>query len=464
MTVSRGVLWGGGSKGLARTSDGGATWELFRGEPAFPTPGIFAVAVRGDTIWTAGGFTQGDCENRVQTGAGYAVSTDNGATWERLPQTLDARQDSIETYGGNRVRFLPIIVDEQNVTFDIALGSSAVWIASWSSGLRRSTDGGSSWTRVVLPSDRKNSIRPGDSLGTYVVDPREHNNFLAFSVFLENDSVVWCGTAGGLNKSTDGGVSWTKFTTLNQQSSMAGNWVIAVAGQRLGTGTRIWATNWIADLDPEERFGVCSSDDGGRIWRTLLPGVKAYAFAFKDSIMYAATDDGIYRTPDGGASWTRSGSIVDAGTGARITRRSFFSVAVLGDTVLAGGSDGIARTRDNADHPFGSSWEVLRTARPLDAEVRTYAYPNPFAPDDEVVRLRYSTGGPTVPVTIEIFDYSMQRVRTLLREAMRSGEREQDEIWNGRDDRNVQVSNGVYFYRVLVGGGDPVWGKILVLQ
>lgn len=458
------ILWIGSSKGLARTADGGTHWESFRGVSAFTRPGIFSIAVSGDTIWTSSGFVREVNEQNVQTGDGYAFSTDNGATWTHRPQALDGRGDSLVQYGSQTVTFLPVVVNEQNVTFDAALGDSLIWIASWASGLRRSSDLGATWTRVVLPSDNLNSIAPTDSLAGYVVDPRRSNNFLAFSVFLQDDSTIWAGTAGGVNKSTDGGLSWRKFTTLNQLSPLAGNWVIAIAGQPLaGGGTRIWTTNWKADLDPNEEFGIAATDDGGRIWQTFLRGIRAYAFAFKDSTVYAATDDGIYRTGDAGRTWTRSGTIIEPGTRRRIASRTFYSVAVIGDTVYAGGSDGIAFTVDNAAHPFGTSWHVLRAYAPV-AERTTYAYPNPFAPDDEPVRIHYATGAAAASVTIEIFDFGMNRVRTLISDAQRAGGGQYDELWSGRDEQNNQVANGVYFYRVVINGGDPSWGKVMVLQ
>ena len=67
-------------------------------------------------------------------------------------------------------------------------------------------------------------------------------------------------------------------------------------------------------------------------------------------------------------------------------------------------------------------------------------------------------------VTIEIFDFGMNRVRTIVKDAHRSSSFEYDEIWDGRDDKNTQVANGVYFYRVVINSGDPTWGKIMVLQ
>ncbi|MEO8166783.1 MAG: hypothetical protein ABI623_00960 [bacterium] len=352
---------------------------------------------------------------------------------------------------------------EQNVTFDLALTDNVVWIASWSSGIRKSTNRGQTWQRTVLPSDSKNSISPADALTGYTVDPRRNNNFLGFSVYAENDSTIWAGTAGGINKSTDGGISWTKFSAQNQQAHILGNWVIAIAGQQLGTTRRIWCTNWKAE-DNTEQYGVSYTDDGGRIWKNFLHGIKSYDFAFKDSVAYVATDEGIFRTADGGNSWIQSGTIADRNSGKRITSKKFFAVATLNDTVYCGGGEGLAKTTDNATHQFGESWQILQSYRPVGNTAATYAYPNPFSPRQEVARIHYGTGGKSATVTVEVFDFGMNRVRTIVKDAQRSGTSEHDEIWDGRDDTKRQVANGVYFYRVIVSEGEPSWGKMLVLQ
>ncbi len=458
------MVWIGTSKGVARSIDGGRSWESFRSVAQFADDGIFSLVLHGDTTWTSTGFTKSVDGQDVQTGSGYTYSLDNDSTWHHIPQTRDAQSDTIVNYGSNAVRFLPVIVDEQNVTFDIALSDSFVWIASWSSGLRRSSNLGQSWQRIVLPNGQRNTIKPTDTLTNYNVDPRRDNNFLVFSVFVENNSTIWAGSAGGVNKSTDDGTSWTKSTTLNQVSHILGNWVIAIAAQHIDTTSRVWITDWKADLDPNEQFGVSYTDDGGRIWKNFLYGIKAYAFAFKGPVTYIATDEGIYRTDDGGLSWTRSGTIIDHTSRQRITSTSFFSVGVVGDTVYAGSGDGIAKTIDNTSHPFGESWEVLRTYRPVGNTATTYAYPNPFSPAEEAVRLHYNSGNGPATVTVEVFDFGMNRVKTVIKDATRAGSTEYDELWNGLNDSGNQVANGVYFYRVVVNGSEPAWGKILVLQ
>jgi photosystem II stability/assembly factor-like uncharacterized protein len=456
------TLWAGTSRGLARTTNGGRTWHSFASVPEFARPGIFAVAVTGDTVWASTGFTREVGDQAVQTGAGYTYSLDNGTMWTGLPQALDGASDSIVTYGTHSVWFLPVIVPEQNVTYDIAFSTNTIWIASWASGLRKSTNLGQTWQRIVLPNTQLNTISPTDSLQGYRMNPRDHNNFLAFSVYAQTDSIIWAGTAGGINRSADGGLSWTKFTTQNQLSPILANWIIAIKGQQLGSIHRVWCTNWIAETG--EQFGVSYSDDDGRTWKNFLHGIRAYEFAFKDSIAYVATEEGIYRTADAGISWTRSGIIVDRITREVITRPAFFSVGVIGDTIFGGSGDGLVRTIDNSTHPFGESWEIIRTYEPVANRSTTYAYPNPFSPNFGPVRVHYSTGGTDANVTIEVFDFGMNRVRTLIKDAPRSGTREHDEIWNAFDDNGRQVANGVYFYRVVVDGGDPAWGKIMVLQ
>jgi hypothetical protein len=316
---------------------------------------------------------------------------------------------------------------------------------------------------VVLPSRSRRTIAPTDSLAGYAVDPRLDNNFLAFSVYAQTDQIIWAGTAGGVNRSADGGMSWTKFRSDNQSSPILADWVIAIAGQPRPGGMRIWITNWPAEGD-NQRYGISFTDNDGVSWSTTLPDVKAYGFAFKDSIVYVATDEGVYRSSDAGLTWSASGTIVDTGSRERLTSEAFFSLAVIGDTVYAGGSDGFARTVDTPASPFGRTWTVVRAHRALSSGGDTYAYPNPFSPRFEVTRIRYGLPVAGGTVSVELFDYGMNRVRTLVHNATRPGPTEFDEIWDGKNDGGSTVPNGVYFYRIVVSGGEPVWGKVMVLQ
>lgn len=463
IAVRGSAIWIGTGKGLARSTDGGRTWESFSSNPAFASRGIFAIALRADTIWTSTGFSKDVDGSSVQTGSGYTVSFDNGGSWNGKPQTLDGSGDSIVTYGANTVRFLPIIVNEQNVTFDMAAANGTVWIASWSSGIRRSTDAGATWQRTVLPSKIMSSIAPTDTLINYKIDPRQDNNYLGFAVHVQDADTVWAGTAGGVNRSTDGGSSWVKFTRTNQVEHILGDWVIAIASQKLGARTRVWITNWPAEGAGQE-YGVCMTEDGGRTWRTFLHGIKAYDFAFRDSIVYVAAEGGMFRSSDAGLTWERSGDIIDPATRERISSNRFYAVGVIGDTVFGGSSEGLVRTVDAPGTAFGSAWTIVRSFAPLPSAASTYAYPNPFTPRLETIRIHYALTTPQAGVTIEVFDFGMNRLRTVIKDAQRTGPGERDEQWDGRNDAGAILKNGVYFYRVTIDGGEPMWGKIMVLQ
>ncbi|HLX11407.1 MAG TPA: hypothetical protein VKS81_01215, partial [Bacteroidota bacterium] len=186
--------------------------------------------------------------------------------------------------------------------------------------------------------------------------------------------------------------------------------------------------------------------------------------------------NGIYRTSDGGATFSNFSTFADPNSHALLTSAVAYTAAVVGDTIFVGTGDGTVSTIDNASNLFGSSWTVYRTYQPTtSAQTGTYAYPNPFSPSLEAVRIHYRVAcpgncieGASQTVDIDVFDFAMNRVRTLLHGASRDigigSYKEYDELWDGQTDGGKQAANGVYFYRVKVGNADPFYGKILVLQ
>src|SRR5690625_8046951 len=80
----------------------------------------------------------------MQSAGGFLSSGDGGHTFEyRFPQ-IDTRIDTVITYGNNRLRALPAAEREEAPPYDVAIDPSTgdVWVAGWSTGIRRSSDKG----------------------------------------------------------------------------------------------------------------------------------------------------------------------------------------------------------------------------------------------------------------------------------------------------------------------------------
>jgi hypothetical protein len=464
------TLWFGTNRGLTRTIDSGITWEHFRSDEAFQPHGIFSVHLSEKSVWVSTGYSKETTAGSQQAGSGYTYSTDNGLTWIYIPQPLDDYQVDTLLYGENKIPALGITTDAANITYSLSSRGEEIWTASFAGGLRSSSDYGETWKRIILPPDDLDTIHPDDDL-SFALSPVEgqlidegYLNHRVFSVFVTSDSTIWVGTANGVNRSDDGGISWRKFNHQNQINSLLGNWVIRIAEQKLENGTvRIWTTNWRAE-DQNEQYGVSFTDDGGESWVNLLHNIQAYDFAFRDNIIFVATNQGIMRSDDGGKSWNTSGTIIDRESGQRFVSREVLAVASIEPYVWAGTGEGIARTEDAGDMIFGYTWKIFRTYIPTSGSGTTYAYPNPFSPGFSMTRIHYDTDSQDAVVSIEIFDFGMNKVRTVIRNANRSGQNEHDEIWDGNNEDGTVVPNGVYFYRVLIDGDDARWGKIMVLQ
>ena len=54
--------------------------------------------------------------------------------------------------------------------------------------------------------------------------------------------LFYVGSAGGINKSTDNGISWKKFTHKNQTFPISGNFVVALSYNKYDN--TIWGATW----------------------------------------------------------------------------------------------------------------------------------------------------------------------------------------------------------------------------
>ncbi|MFV1980288.1 MAG: WD40/YVTN/BNR-like repeat-containing protein, partial [Rhodothermia bacterium] len=226
----------------------------------------------------------------------------------------------------------------------------------------------------------------------------------ALAIDITNEDVILAGgTSSGMFKSTDGGSSWTKTTAPNQLhsvTSLVQN--RATGGEQIwyyGTGIRgpegVFSSAQSAVGNGYYRGdGIFKSVDGGNSWQQLESTVSgtpdrtdAFDFVgnlttFGDDGLLAATGEGVFRSVDGGASWTPS--LAFSADDLFRDRRTFpnSEVAVTRDGTLyatmAGGgpTNGIYRSTDT-----GEAWENISPPNWPDSTGRTVIGPAPSNPN-----------------------------------------------------------------------------------
>jgi len=467
------TIWIGTSKGLSKSTDYGVTWTNYFQKEPFGDKSISAIAYRDGVIWTALWSPISIAGSSDGQGEGLAYSTDNGNTWVKINQPVDTMADSLIQYGNNIIKATPVTVVGQNFTYGIGLTKDAVWIVSRAGGLRKSTDMGKTWKRVVLPPDNLNSIKPTDVLN-FELKPKAgdkgNNNHIPVSICVVGDDTLYVGTGGGINKSTDGGISWVKMNSTNQNNPISGNHIWKISYNQYDNS--IWAATWKAE-GQNEFWAVSYSYNGGKNWNITLPNSRAMDIAFRPitssfADVVIATQDGLFRSSNNGKTWLAAPQIYDDATKILVNTKHFRSVQsqiVNNDLAyiwIGSLGSGLIRFEDKKNM-WNGSWKVLLKSGEYTLKKETFAFPNPFSPLSISTRIKYSLDR-SANVTIRIFDFGMNLVRTVIQNAPRGPSDEHLENWDGRDEGGKIVPNGVYFYRIDIGNDEPLFGKIIVLM
>jgi photosystem II stability/assembly factor-like uncharacterized protein len=270
------VLVATASGGIWKSVNGGNSWEPIFDD--YPVSSIGDIAIfQGDPeiIWVGTG--EANNRNSVSWGNGVYRSTDGGASFEHLG--LD------DTHQIARVVTHP---SDPDIAYVAAIGH--LWGHTGDRGLFKTTDGGRTWTK--LGTDAPNAPAAAGGAGgqagglpsdgrtgaiDLVMDPRDPD--VLYVAFYERLRRPWIfesgGPGGGIFKSTDGGVSWTKLT----------------AGLPPGPTGRIGLAIYRSDPDVVMAF-----------IETERPAGQANDSSDPEDL--ATLGPGIYRSVDAGASWT----------------------------------------------------------------------------------------------------------------------------------------------------------------
>jgi photosystem II stability/assembly factor-like uncharacterized protein len=242
------VYLGSAEGGVWKTTDGGKNWTPLTDQQ--PSLAIGSLAIDPSSPQTIyAGTGEEDFALDTYYGAGILKSTDGGITWTQLAAPFAGATGSFSPdCGGATIGALTIDPINSQV---LLAGAFFPCSSIAQSGIYRSTNGGVSWSEV-LP----------DGAGTAVMfDPTGATAYAA----LGTPQTV-SGGKNGIYKSTDGGQSWTGPLSGGLPTSNVGKIALAVAPSAPMT---IYAG--IADISQksESLLGVFKTTDGGATWTQL---------------------------------------------------------------------------------------------------------------------------------------------------------------------------------------------------
>ncbi|MBC8399898.1 MAG: hypothetical protein H8E14_00260, partial [Candidatus Marinimicrobia bacterium] len=412
-----------------------------------PAGGVSAVAVDGRRVAAAvAGRLSG-----VAAGMGIVITDSSRSDWLYFEQPVDENTDTLASwFGGRSFETLPVTVSEQNVTYDASIAGDYLWIASWAGGIRRHSFSDTSWQRIPLPLDNEpvlitcqDSVYENGVLKNFYLNPRDpdlgNHNHKGFAVLAYSDT-VWVGSANGINRgiidTVSGCIDWEHY--FFPQDGLSGNWVVSLARQDWNGRRIIWAVT--LSTDEHEQRGLSYTTDDGETWHATLLGERAYNVVAYDSLVFAATENGLWRSNDG-RNWALYKPALQAL--AETNGITYLSDEISTNEVFSalydpnrselwiGTGDGLAVT----DDLNGLNWRIFRTDVSGD-----YVYPNPFFSGhagERYVRFHIDVKESYV-VKLDIFDFAMQKVYT--QQFDRRDNNMGTYKWNGQDSNGKMVA------------------------
>ncbi|MEM9529447.1 MAG: hypothetical protein AAGA23_00870 [Pseudomonadota bacterium] len=251
---------------------------------------------RGGRAMVAVGVAQNPHTYYMGTTGGVWKTTNAGASWQAI---------SDDDFGTAAVGALAVAPSDPNVLY-VGMGESPIRniASSQGDGVYRSTDAGESWTHV--------GFRNVKQIGEIRVHP-------------DDPDTVWVAAQGntylpaddaGIYKSTDGGASWRRVLTPENESTGAVDLALDMRNPRV-LFAALWdnqRTAW-ALRSGGAGSGIWRSVDEGETWERLSEGlpdgmgkIGVAASPAKPGLVWAIVEaegdkGGLYRSDDGGDSW-----------------------------------------------------------------------------------------------------------------------------------------------------------------
>lgn len=321
VTGNGGWLAGAYREGLLRSTDEGSTWEAVGA--SLPNNEVYSISVIDGTTAFAG------------LNSTTAISTDAGITWQLVSgmtgvnvyavQQIDGARLAAESSEGLYVsedggrNWARIAAEEIRDRFlSLHVATAGTLYAAADGRLKRSVDGGATWT---------------------MSDVGIHAGPIRAFCFPGSGSYITATWAAGIHRSTNAGASWTLTDsvfvpfTIKELRETASSGVFALThdygllrstddGAHWLPLARVTDSTAIAAFTPaggvmlaaDNRGSIFRSADTGASWEQIstleVPEGSVNITAMRedngdDMTVYVATDRGLYRSDDGGNSWSR---------------------------------------------------------------------------------------------------------------------------------------------------------------
>lgn len=313
------------SGGLWKTTSGGATWTpLMDKEGSYSIGWVTIDPKNPNTIWVGTG--ERNSQRSVSYGDGVYKSIDGGRSWKNVGLKTS------EHIGR-------ILVDPTNSDIVYVAAQGPLWSSGGERGLYKTTDGGKTWEQTLKISDLT-------GVSDVVMDPRDPKVLIASAYQRRRHffTLIDGGPESAIYRTTDAGKSWTKVNTglpseelgriglaispmkpdvlyanveaANKRGGMfrsADNGVTWSKMSDYQQANMYWGDVYADPFDfdriyvPDVIFQV--SDDGGRTLRALgqrnmhVDNHIIWVDPRDANHMLVGNDGGLYRSYDRGATW-----------------------------------------------------------------------------------------------------------------------------------------------------------------
>ncbi|MEO8812621.1 MAG: hypothetical protein ABI376_06895, partial [Caulobacteraceae bacterium] len=258
--------FGAAGGGVWRTDNAGRTWSsLFDRGPTAPIGAIAVAPSDSNTVYVGAG--QPEPRYDVAGGTGVYRTADGGRSWASL--------------GLEKTRHIGrILVDPRDRDHVLVAAVGDFFGSGPDRGVFRSLDGGVTWARTLKVDDDTGAV-------DLVSDPKDPD--VVFAATWQARQFPWqsyftpvAGPGSGVYRSSDGGATWARLGGKGWPAGPLGR--ISLAATRTPAGLRLYAV-----ISAAEVGGLYRSDDGGASW-TRVNDEPAFTGYYASRVAVAPND------------------------------------------------------------------------------------------------------------------------------------------------------------------------------